>query len=349
MASAATSAAHEPFRPTASHSIHPLDRRTAMAPLAKPSLQEQFNQLKQHVNQQDVIIEQTRKVEMYLASFDHRVMAKAEKWLMTARNIGSAFTRAVKAHRDALANEDKIKQLRTQAFYSVLTVLSTGALAWVAQPGAVKKISELLGPILKDTLSAGLGEAFSANGPLLDPPEAMRDAVNQEPQEFQNDLENKVSAFKIKAHDYLAKVYDFYRTAPPETWLSAQVDKLQTMTDEWMQKAAPIGNLAITLADQEEKRISDMADEIERGFWREWILKLEHSVQISPFGDPDPIIQTEYDSISSGGPVAARLDYLGILREADVSIKWYHEAIEEDRPLIAWARNKYKPHPFTAE
>ena len=321
-----------------------------MAPRANPSLQDQINQLKQRVNQQDTAIDQGRRknqVEMYLSGFDHRVMARAEKWLMTARNIGSAYARAAKYHRDALANEDKVKALKTQVFYSVLTVLSSGALAWVVQPGAVKKMSELLGPVLKDTLSAGLGEVFSANGPLLDPPDASKDAVSQEPQEFQNELENKVSAFKIKAHGYLAGVYDYLRTAPPETWDSAEVDRMQKMTDDWLQQAEPLGSLA--LKGGEAKVVGDMAIEIERGFWREWIFGLEHRVQGSALGDSDPTIQSEYDSISSGGSVADRLDFLGILREADVKIKWYHEAIEEDRPLIAWARNKYQPHPFTAE
>jgi hypothetical protein len=46
------------------------------------------------------------------------------------------------------------------------------------------------------------------------PPNPARDAVSQEPQEFQNELENRVSTFKIAAHEYLAKGWDFFRTAP---------------------------------------------------------------------------------------------------------------------------------------
>jgi hypothetical protein len=63
----------------------------------------------------------------------------------------------------------------------------------------------------------------------------------------------------------------------------------------------------------------------------------------------DGIGHNDFEAIHTGGEIAGRLKKLGILREAGVEISTWHEALEEDRPLIAWASNKYKPHPFEAE
>ena len=114
------------------------------------------------------------------------------------------------------------------------------------------------------------------------------------------------------------------------------------MTEVWLRDATTVGVLDISAG--EDKTIGQMAYEFERGFWQKWIFGLVTGTQ-----DEYGYVSREYESIHTGGPVAKRLQALGILREAGVEIARYHEAVEEDRPLIAWARDKYKPRLFAAE
>src|SRR4051794_10441492 len=97
-------------------------------------------------------------------------MAQVANWKMAAENVGLAFLNAYNAHTGALANQDKIDALRTQKFFSVLTIASSGTLSWIdsgldlATQYPERKV---LVDVLKDAGQAGIGEGFSAVAPMV--------------------------------------------------------------------------------------------------------------------------------------------------------------------------------------
>jgi hypothetical protein len=283
--------------------------------------------------------------EIQVHIFEENALGRAEKWLMTARNIGAAYGNAARNVREALTKSDSERFLETSEFFSVLTVLSAGTLTWVWEANQLDKIGKLLGPVLRDSYASALGESLSAIGPLANPPDPSRDPVSKDPQEFETDLKNRVSGFKVGAHEYIAKIWDNIRTASAESWDQVQVDKFQKNMANWLQEATNAGILAISA--NEQRTIDAMAYEFERGFWRQWILGLVKKTQ-EVYGDSEPTVRSEYEAIHTGSPVAVRLKKLGILKEAGVEITRYHDSVEEDRPLLAWARDKYKPNLFTS-
>jgi hypothetical protein len=329
-----------------------------MAPTAK-QLQEQIDKLKQDLQDKDARDHKSKQAVLLLDALNHRTMARIELLLMTARNIGTAYLRAAKRHRDALAAVDKIKALEKQIFYSVLTVLSSGALSWVWEAQNLAKMGKLLGPTLKDTLSAGAGEVFSANGPLYDPPDPSADAVNQEPQDFQNSLENRVSGFKITALEGLAKLADRFRSFEDSDWDSWDLDAQKKAFKEWQDQLFIFGvrtpitdggraipesdSVAPPDADKSEKMITDMAWELERGFWAKWFPRL-HSTHMA-YSKAGARLVDDWES-ANYKPLEDRFTDLHILQEAGTELHWYQFAETEDRKLIDWAKNIYKPQPF---
>jgi hypothetical protein len=310
-----------------------------------PTQDQRFGDLEREIKQLQLREDRAERkslAEDSLKVFEQNVMIRAEKWLMTARNIGTAYVRAAKNHRDAVASDQNHKALEAQALFSTLALLSQNPLTWVIEVKALNRLGEMLTVNLKETIANVMWEGLSTFGPSMVPPNPIRDAVRQEPQEFQNQLANRVSTFKIAAHEYLAKVWDFFRTEPAASWDKVQVDRVQKMTDDWLRLSSREGILSVS--GGEERAIDDMANEIERGFWQQWILGLN-----SPWADRSGIGHSDFEAIHAGGEIAGRLKKLGILREAGVEISTWHEAIEEDRPLIAWASDKYKPHPFQVE
>jgi hypothetical protein len=320
------------------------------APQKTPTQQQQIDDLKESVKQLQLAHDRDWKkglAEDGFRVFEWNVMTRAEKWVKTARNIGSAYVRAAKSHRDAVSNDHNHDALESQVLFSTLALLSQNPFTWVVEVKALNRLGEKLSINLKETVANVLWEGLSTFGPSVMPPNAARDAVSQEPQEFQNQLGNRVSDFKIGAHDFFAKMWDFFRTAPEESWDKVQVDRIQRMTDDWLKQANEAGILAVSAGEDragDERSIDEMAGEIERGFWQKWILGLN-----SPWQGRDGIGHNDFEAIHTGGDIADRLKKLGILREAGVEITRWHEAIEEDRPLMDWANNKYKPHPFKTD
>src|SRR5271157_5294962 len=58
---------------------------------------------------------------------------KATVLRLAATRIGKAYSVAAGRHRDALAKQDQYKAMETQAMFSILTVLSSGALSWMTE------------------------------------------------------------------------------------------------------------------------------------------------------------------------------------------------------------------------
>ena len=104
--------------------------------------------------------------QLSLMDFLLEVSEKGEDLEAAAKRIGSAYAIASKWHRDALANQDKIKALEKQFLFSVLTVATSGLLSWASEAvkvaeaaksaGALSKIAELEMPAAEVLKGLGL-------------------------------------------------------------------------------------------------------------------------------------------------------------------------------------------------
>jgi len=279
-------------------------------------------------------------------------MARAESWRIAARNIGSAYATAAKMHRDALAKQDKIDALTTQLIFSVLTVATSGALSWVSTGLQMsEKFPERVQLIeaVEDAAQAGVGEGFSALGPLIWT--RQNESVNIEPQVFQNERENAVSEAIIKVEDRFGDIQSEYASFPLEKWDDYTEEKQLADFKAWLKEAD-------TLAGKDDlPSIDVMADELERGIWALWVPRLRTKFIYDRLGSR--IDKTErmservnagelkegYDYASVGSAIEERLNKLGILKMANVQIHWYQSADTEDKKLIAWAQG-YKVKSF---
>lgn len=85
---------------------------------------------------QDEQIALLKKKTQALATFNYMfidVTSKAQDLRAAAVRIGKAYALAAKRHRDAVAKQNQVKALETQLMFSVLTVLSAGALSWATE------------------------------------------------------------------------------------------------------------------------------------------------------------------------------------------------------------------------
>ena len=74
------------------------------------------------------------------------VEQKATSLRLAATRIGTAYSVAAGRHKEALAKMEQIKAMETQLMFSVLTVLTSGALSWatalVRLQGRRKRLAE---------------------------------------------------------------------------------------------------------------------------------------------------------------------------------------------------------------
>jgi hypothetical protein len=259
-------------------------------------------ELEQNLKRQD---NRTRAI-LKLSSFQDTVLASAEDWQKAARLIGSAYATAAARHKDIVDKQAKSDALDTQILFSVLTVAASGALSWVsgrlqqkaeqAAQDALKKLKvqfnreldlkarvriqhkmdrihalptqKLLMEAVEDSAQAGVGEILSANGPLIFPPTIA--PVSQEPQVFQDDLENRVGDVKKKVFQAFATIKGQWAAAPLDSWDTYDEVKQLKEHQSW-QKAADELAGADDLPDWDW-----MAKELERGIWAKYVLE-QHS------------------------------------------------------------------------
>src|SRR5262245_40443630 len=105
-----------------------------MPPPKAPPLthEQQRDQAIAKLTKDKVRMDNRQRATLRLGLLQNQVLARAESWQIAARNIGSAYATAAKRHTDALATQNKIEALKTQALFSVLTAATSGALSWVS-------------------------------------------------------------------------------------------------------------------------------------------------------------------------------------------------------------------------
>jgi hypothetical protein len=235
-----------------------------------------------------------------LGIFQGKVERKALSWMSAARVAGEAYKIADNNYKETLQKKTASDALEVQIFFSVLTVATSGALGWLSVVAA--KATAGMETALKDsieaTLQATAGEVFSANGPLLFPPSG-DSTVSQDPQVYQDELENKVDALHMDVLQAFIKVRQGYLDAPLEAW-----DRYDEATEaaahtEWQNKAADFAG------KDDLPNMLWMARELERGRWARYVLD-NHSYR--DFG----IFQTADTPDDVGSDVRARLEKLGV-------------------------------------
>jgi hypothetical protein len=311
------------------------------------------------------------RATLLLGGFRDKVLAKCGSWEIAAHNIGSAYATAAGEHKGALAKQDKIDALKIQAIFSVLTVATSGAFSWVcagleaakaAQDAAkaaqtlqdVKLFNALEKKMARDAdkaaqalqerqwlnaavqggLEAGIGEGFSAMGPVAYTPD--NSPLSIDPQVFQNTRENAVIEARDELHESWSQIQLRWARAPLEIWNDYDEQKQMAEFNDLLRKGDTLAG------DKDLPSVTEMAEELERGIWAAWMPKLKTNQWYTTAKD-DMKFKEDYEGL--GSEIEARLEKLGILKMADVTIHWYQRAATEDRKLIAWAQG-YKVKEF---
>jgi hypothetical protein len=284
------------------------------------------------------------------------VINKADGWETCARNFGTAYTRAAKNHKDALADAAKYHALDAQGMFSALTLLMTGALSAIWNSDTIQQASDLIKNTLKDVLLTGFGEAFSAMGPgaVALPPDKGKtidddalDDLYKEPLECQNKLQNQVRGWKHCAMNLIAaQLSDLQQNMFDDRFWDewSPRDALKEI-NSWMHgDGRSPGSAAIwgMDPDKSEQNVTAMAFDLERAMWAKWMPRLRTVSTMTPFdsgyevrgrvGDrlPGHLVQpaaarpglpaeadlTKEDYAAVKGPIENRFRELKILQEA---------------------------------
>jgi hypothetical protein len=273
-----------------------------------------------------------KRAENWLRSYENRILAKIEDWEECVDRIGAAYSIAAGNHTGALAKQATIDALKQQALFSALTVVTSGAFSWVTaavEASTILKEQQWIRNALIKGAEAGIGEGFSAVGPMNWPANATR-SVSTDPMFFRSQRMRPLHEEKIKFHEQLAQIYADWAKSDPWDWEGYDEKEQLAELEDMMREADLMAGRKFLPTDEE------MADELERGIWAQWMPQLNRGTKI--VGKADRVV-TEYDGV--GSAIEERLDKLGILRMANVSIHWYHSAESEDTQLIAWAQ-RYK-------
>ncbi len=321
--------------------------RTAPKPqTAPPPPTPTIQQLQARQDLNEARQEKRDKAVINLDIFQTDLMRRASDWMIGARQVGKAYKTADNFYRDTLDKKKTSDALEIQIFFSVLTVATSGALAWmsVAASKAVEgiKVEDAVSDARDATLQALSGELFSANGPLIFPP-TPDSTVSQDPQNFQSDLENKVDRLLRKALLDFYTIRTRYRDAPLSAWDKYDPKQDEAARSDWQK-------MANELAGEGDLPSEDwMARELERGRWAKYVLD-NHSYR--DFG----LFQTADTPDDVGQDVRNRLALLGIEESGRVRaipgkppLEW--DILDEGqviRRLWDWAKN-YKPRKFTDE
>lgn len=238
-----------------------------------------------------------------LNKFRDKVMAQAESWEIAATTVGSAYKTAWSTYSDALDKKAKADALESQILFSLLTVVTQGALSWVSS--ALQKEGEqfadqrILIESIEDATQGGIGEGFSAIGPMVVPPRP--GPVSHDPQLFQNDLTNRVKSMKNQVYMAFSAIWGEWQALPLEDWDHFDEKNQMKGHDAWQKDA-------LKLAGKNDLPPEDaMAEEMEKGLWANYILE-NHSHR--DFG----ITETEESYDWVGSEVAERLHQLRVLK-----------------------------------
>ena len=110
------------------------------------------------------------------------VFKKVNALRSAATRIGMAYSVAAGHHRDALAKQDQIKAMETQLLFSILTVLTSGALSWatalVRLQGAAQAAGRMEGIVAIEALRAQVPREYQKA--MVELTQRMKDQLSQQ-------------------------------------------------------------------------------------------------------------------------------------------------------------------------
>jgi hypothetical protein len=210
----------------------------------------------------------------------------ATAWRKAARKVGGAYKTADNHYRETLKQKEASDARQIQIWWSILTIGLTGALGWIGAAAIAsaeskaanelrtlhgfnwtepKKLDTIFLDVRDVTLQAVAGEASSV-GPYLTPPTA-EELCSRDPQNFQNDLEDKIDDLLGDVLQDLNAIRNSYNNDMP----SSAWDTYDPRTDEaalrkWQKKASEFAG------DHDLPDEAWMARELERGRWAQYVL-----------------------------------------------------------------------------
>jgi hypothetical protein len=274
------------------------------------------------------------------------VGGRAAGWRKGARHIGNAYAAADKAYNTVLEKQKTLDTLKIQAFFSVLTIATSGALGWATiaaetrWPGLLK-----LGNAMTETRDAisqaMVGEAFASMGPLVFP--ATPDStVNPDPQKFQNELEDKVDDMSQWALNIVTIISNRFADAPLEAWDCYNAKAEEAAFRDWQKMEKQL-----ELASDKELPDEDwMARELERGRWAKYVLDQHSHLDFGLFQteeSPDDVGSLIVDHLKNNLGVTAAVSPELHGKQAGMAIRY---AVRKQ--LWDWAK-KYEVRKFTDE
>ncbi len=91
--------------------------------------------------------------------------------------------------------------------------------------------------------------------------------VDQDPQIYQNELENSVSAVKKEVYMSFGRIKNAASNAPLEAWDDYDEQKQLAEHKRWQEMAKKLAG------DEDLPTVGQMADELERGIWQRYVLE----------------------------------------------------------------------------
>jgi hypothetical protein len=259
------------------------------------------------------------------------VDARALGWQIAARNVGSAYKMADNAFRDALSKKAASDGLEVQIFFSVLTVVSAGGLGWVSTVVAKSRggVETALSDAVEATSQAFVGEIFSANGPLVFSPQTFA-PISQDPQVYQNELENKVDRLHKEALIMFNKIRKTFLEMDLASWDKYDDASQGKAQRDWTIEADKLAG------DGDLPSVDWMAEELERGRWRRYVLE-SHSYRDFYF------FKTQDTPDDVGGDVRSRLS--DIVPDLS-SFKIINLTKNEEENVVRYWAEHYTPQAF---
>jgi len=255
---------------------------------------------------QELALNQTRmdkrdRAKLKLDIFQGEVTRRALSWSIAARKVGEAYKIADNMYKQTLQKKAASDAVEIQIFFSVLTVATSGALGWMsfAAAKATGGVESALRDSVETSVQATAGEVFSANGPLLFPPRG-DDTVSEDPQVFQDELQNKVDSVHMDVIAAFGKIRQAYLARNLQSWDKYNEAEEIVVHQQWMKEADQLAG------KDDLPSVNWMAEELERGRWAKYVLE-NHSYR--DFG----VFQTADTPDYVGSDVNERLLKLGVL------------------------------------
>jgi hypothetical protein len=155
---------------------------------------------------------------------------------------------------------------------------------------------------------------------------------------FQNERMSQVKKEEKQAYEYFATLASQLRTAPQDNWVNYDSQAQLAAHQNWLKSTRVLG----TKADLPS--IEQMAQEIERGFWAEWVKSVHPVVDYVS-------VSTSYPDI--GKHVAGRLKDLGIAAQAGLELSgisaFSHGYLFYDSTYPDWQKLKQWAATFTPQ